>query len=346
MQAYGSDKLRRGNGEQWVLLSARSKGWLPRTPRSITSAERPGSAVLWEEQYFEVVSALPSGTGVRYVLEPWRDEHIMRTVERYDAAGEDAREAEHRADAARSRGRGAANLAGILLGHLPAAVQERLGSELGVIPTRLTLISLLIPPIAIAFILIEHVGRQLDRERPLPAIVLFLAGYFFIETALRLNIVLSQSRPIGSAAGYLAYAVFYAFSPNRRAWPPLVEKSKPPVRLEIDPAVAAHDAFSVREPLLTLLTPAEQQRAAERYGYDYRRTGPWTAWLILIGSTVGTVSSWIKYQDGGQISTLVSLVVAAGLAVEQVIRLNAFRTGPAGSVLGMLVRPLARKVVP
>lgn len=345
MQAYGADKLRRGNGEQWILLSPRSKGWLPRTPKSMTSAERPGSAVLWDEQHFEVVSAMPSGDGVRYVLEPWRDEHIMRTVDAYDAASELARDAEHRARIARTRGRGVATATGILAGHLPAAVQERLASELGVIATRLTILSLIPVPFAIAVILNEHVGRTVARETPLPAFVLFLTGYVFIESAIRLNIVLSQSRPIGSAAGYVAYAIFYALAPNRRSLPPLVETSKPSVVLEIDPDVEAHDAFRVREALLTLLTPAEQQRAAQRYGYDYRKTAPGTAWLILIASTIGSVSSWITFQESGRISSLVALVVAAALVVEQVIRLHAFRTGPAGSILGTLVRPLARKVV-
>jgi hypothetical protein len=48
MQAYGSDRVRPGDGEQFVLLSRIPKAWKPRVAKSLTSAEFPGTAVLWE----------------------------------------------------------------------------------------------------------------------------------------------------------------------------------------------------------------------------------------------------------------------------------------------------------
>ncbi|HEX7678562.1 MAG TPA: hypothetical protein VF713_10590, partial [Thermoanaerobaculia bacterium] len=97
MQAYGSDRVRPGDGEQFVLLSRIPKGWTPRAVKTLTSAEFPGTAVLWEERYFEVVDAeaLPQG-GVQYVLEPWLDMHVMRTTDRYDAESEAERLIEYR----------------------------------------------------------------------------------------------------------------------------------------------------------------------------------------------------------------------------------------------------------
>src|SRR5437868_10565469 len=97
MQAFGSDRVRSGDGEQIVLSSRLSKGWTPRVEKTLTSAEFPGTAVLWEEQYYEVVSAepLPQG-GVRYVLEPWRERHAMRLTDRYDADSEAHRVEENR----------------------------------------------------------------------------------------------------------------------------------------------------------------------------------------------------------------------------------------------------------
>ena len=56
MLTHGSDRARRV-GEKVILQSAISKGWTPRTPKTLTHAEFPGTAVLWEEQYFEVIEA-------------------------------------------------------------------------------------------------------------------------------------------------------------------------------------------------------------------------------------------------------------------------------------------------
>ena len=49
--------------------------------KTLTSAEFPGTAVLWEERYFEVVEARAGEGGVGYVLEPWQEMHVMRTIE-------------------------------------------------------------------------------------------------------------------------------------------------------------------------------------------------------------------------------------------------------------------------
>ena len=154
-----------------------------------------------------------------------------------------------------------------------------------------------------------------------------------------------SSRPIGSAAGFVVYAIFYLIAPNRRALPSPVDPPKPRAKLEVAADVARHDAYVIREPLLTLLTAGEQRIAAERFGYDYRRTAPLLAAVILFFCVIGVVSSWVSIREGGGPSAFVSLVVAGMLALEQIIRLNAFRRGPAGSVLAFFVRPFARKVI-
>src|SRR5258708_33347770 len=144
MQAYGSDRVRPGDGEQFVLLSRISKRWTPRAVKTLTSAEFPGTAVLWEERYFEVVDAeaLPQG-GVRYVLEPWQEMHVMRTTDRYDAESETERLNEYRAQLSREKKRKSAKALAIFVGHLPSIVQEEIGRELGILSTRLTIVSTL-----------------------------------------------------------------------------------------------------------------------------------------------------------------------------------------------------------
>src|SRR6266542_5469283 len=141
MTPYGSDRAR-VDGERIVLSSHLPKGWRPRVTKTLTSAEFPGTAVLWEEQYFEVIGAEPLPAGVRYTLEPWRDHHAMRVTARYDDDSEAVLAAEWRAAHARERKRKGAAWLAPLTGHLPAIVQERIGAELGVLPARLTLMSL------------------------------------------------------------------------------------------------------------------------------------------------------------------------------------------------------------
>src|ERR1700686_1967980 len=109
MQAYGSDRVRRGEGERIVLSSRAPKGWTARVEKTLTSAEFPGTAVLWEERYFEVLRAEPDAGGVRYILEPWRDRHAMRVTDRYDEESETLRIEELRKAHQREKHRKSAN---------------------------------------------------------------------------------------------------------------------------------------------------------------------------------------------------------------------------------------------
>src|SRR5438067_11237849 len=97
MQSYGSDRVTPDDDGQ-VTLACRlpKQNWLPRVPKTMTRSEHPGTAVLWEEQDFEVVDAeeLPQG-GCRYVLAPRKEEHIIRVSDRYDAESETHRLADY-----------------------------------------------------------------------------------------------------------------------------------------------------------------------------------------------------------------------------------------------------------
>ncbi|HUP48037.1 MAG TPA: hypothetical protein VNA04_04525, partial [Thermoanaerobaculia bacterium] len=268
-------------------------------------------------------------------------------VDAYDEASEVRRDEEYRAAVARTSGRRAANAGAILTGHLPAAVQERLGSELGILPARLTLVSLILPMLFVALAIQEHVRRVMTHEGPLPLWVILLAMYLLLESGVRLYLAMLQNRPCGSAAGWVVYTVFYLLSPSRRRLPPPLESSAPDrLRLDVTPDVVLQDAFTMREPLLTLLTPAEQRFFEERFGFNYRRSGPAVAVAILLFSTAGVVTSFMSLRGGGGLSPLLSLFAAGGVAAEQVVRLRALRRGPAGSVLGALVRPFTRKLMP
>jgi len=345
VRAFGSDRVS-SSGKRLIVVCPRPKGWVARVPKTYTSAEHPGTAVLWEDCYFEVVVEEISGESVRYVLEPWLEHNIMRVTDAYDEASELRREAEHRAAVKRAAGRRTANFLGVLTGHLPARVQEALGSELGILPTRLTFISLILPFLFEVWA-VNQMVRCYMTGTPISLWLLLLAGYIGAESALRLQIVLSQSRPIGSTVGFILYSLFYALAPRgiARVAPLKIDKRQALLGTPPPPDIELQDAIHVREPFLTLLSPPEQLLLAKRFGYDYRRQAFRIAWVILIISMAGVVSTVAKLRDSASVSLILSLILASIVALEQVQRLATLRRGPAGSVLAFLVRPFARKLL-
>ena len=337
MQAYGSDRLREADDGRLIVSSRLDKGWVPRTEKTLTSAEFPGTAILWENQYFEVVSSemLPAA-GVRYVLEPWREHHVMRVTENYDEASEARRLEEHRKRLLREKHRKTANALGIFTGHLPKIVQETLASDLGILPKRLTLLSTFFVLAVIVALVMTAVGYTLRRETiPLPLSIAII--YLSIENVIRWGVVWMVGQPIGSSIGTLAYILYWGIT--RRGVSPFASAKGSAVPItEAPPDVAARDAYAMREALITLLTPAEQAVVAQRFGYDYRRESRVVAIGILFFAVIGMATSWTT-------RNIIALGAALFLAVEQVIRLAAFPRGPAGSVLRVLVRPFVRKLL-
>ena len=337
MTPYGSDRVR-VDGERIVLSSRLPKGWTARVERTLTSAEFPGTAVLWEEQYFEVIVAEPLPQGVRYTLEPWQEHHAMRVTYRYDADSEAQLAAEWRAAHAREQKRQTAGALSLLTGQLPAIVQERIGSELGVLASRMTLISLILELVLLVLIL-SYIATELVNERAIPSWAIIVGGYLFLETAFRYLIVWTQSRPVGSTLGVLFYIAYWLVTGRVKEATPFTSLpghavpigDTPPERRDID-------ALTLREPFATLLPVADQWRLRERYGYDYRHLSAAVAGVILSFAILGMITSIISRSIG---SGLLALVVAA----EQIVRLGALRRGPAASVLGFLARPLLRKLL-
>lgn len=348
MLPYGGDRVRSAGGKI-LLHSAISKGWTPRREKAGVHAEFPGTAVLWDEQYFEVIRAdlLPQG-GVRYVLEPWRDDHVIRVFDRYDEDSEAKRLADFRTAAAQRKKSSAATFAYVIFGHFPQHVQDHLQNELGVTPPRMTIVSC-VPSLLLfgtcAWLAAD--ARLGMRPSPVPIVVWFLAYALLLESAVRFLTAMLQNRGIGSLFGMLGYIVFWYLTPNRKKWPSPFDPGRGHKLFTLPPTddIALRDKIEMRSTWMTLLTPAEQQQLAERYGYDYRKHAFGLTWLILVCSTFGAVSSAVKVADSGSISALSSLIVSGLVAIEQVRRLIALQRGPAGSFLGALVRPFMRDLL-
>lgn len=338
------------SGGKVILHSRISKGWTPRTAKTLTSAEFPGTAVYWDEQYYEVLTAdlLPAG-GIRYVLAEWSDAHAIRVFDPYNEESE-ARLAADFATASRQRRHSVtARFAAMLLGHAPSHVQMHLANELGLFPHRLTLWSI-VPVLAIAGAGVYiGVGAFMDNKPPpFPDWLIILMAFMLAESVFRFLVAMSQMRAMGSMLGTLVYIVFWLLHPNRQRFVSPFASAKGEGVMKIvsvapSPDVEQRDALEMRAPLLTLLTPAEQALLAERFGFDYRKHAYGITWALLICGALGVASMLPKASD--RLSALVSLVCASLVVLEQTMRLLAFKRGPAGSVFGALVRPFARDLL-
>ncbi|HEX6640736.1 MAG TPA: hypothetical protein VF215_06465, partial [Thermoanaerobaculia bacterium] len=235
--------------------------------------------------------------------------------------------------------------AGVFLGFLPASVQTHLENELGVRATRMTLLSCIPPLVLLGACALAAVNARMNHTAPLPFLVWPIVQLLTFESVIRFFVAMSQSRPMGSLLGVAGYAVYRALSPKRAQLPPVTSRGESVAFIEPTADVALRDSFNVKEPLLTLLTPAEQQLLAERFGFDHRRTGFAVAWVIFVAAALGAATSYIELSESGSFTSLLSMLIAAGVALEQALRLSRMRRDPVGSIFGTIVRPLVRNLL-
>ncbi|HEY2093185.1 MAG TPA: hypothetical protein VGJ81_14980 [Thermoanaerobaculia bacterium] len=333
MRAYGSDRLRIADDGK-IELSARlpKSGWTARTPQTLTRRPRPGTAVLWEDGCYEVVDILVLQQGVRYTLRRWPDAESMRVTTRYDEEAEAARASELRDAARRVKYRRVANFFAIFTGHLPGSVQQKLAHEVNVNAPRLTIASTVFEWAVVASIVFYCVSRVMAEE-PVPMALALFAGFLGLDGTIRFKIAFLDGRPSGSLFGMVVYAVYALFTGNKE--PKRSGEATPKLR-EFSAEEELMHSFHVREPLVTLLPPAEQGRIAERFDYDHRATATKMAIGILVVAFVGVIASISSH-------AWISLGVAIVLGVEQIVRIPQLGRRPVGSLLGIFARPLIRK---
>jgi len=166
--------------------------------------------VRWEDELWEVVAAgeLPEG-GARYDLASWDDQYAIRVLLPYDETSETGRETDAR-DLVRRRTAGWLTLLlAPAAGLLPGRVQERLGTELGIRATALTLASTVLPlavgSYALLMTLAAAFGAGVRLGGPAFAPLFPLLSYFMPESLLRFGVALAQDRPVGSLLGLPLY---------------------------------------------------------------------------------------------------------------------------------------------
>ena len=337
----GSDRVEERPGGRVRLSSRFPKGWTARRPAGPGVPLHPGTAVRWEDDLWEVLDAeeTPAG-GHAYDLAPWDGQQAIRVLSAYDEASEAARAADRRAGARR-----VVLLLAPVAGLLPGRVQERLGTELGIRPSTLSLSSILVPAAVGLFALVMTMAAGfapgLQTSGPDVGPLLPFAVYFFPESLIRFLVVMAQDRPIGSLLGVPLYVAGRA-----AGW--IAPPDGTPASAGRTPEDrATGDRFLMIEPLLSFLPAPDQLRLRERWGFSPTAWGKRTAWLLLVypGLTAPAHAWQLVAHDGGFRSFLL-LAVAAGLAIEQVRRLKALAKGqPAPSILGRLVAPFARPLL-
>lgn len=84
----GRDRLEPTTDGTVVLLSLRPKGWSGREEGGPRAPVRPGTAVRWDGDLWEVLRVEPrAGGGWRHVLGPWDERNLVRSVVEYGEAG-------------------------------------------------------------------------------------------------------------------------------------------------------------------------------------------------------------------------------------------------------------------
>jgi hypothetical protein len=107
------------------------------------------------------------------------------------------------------------------------------------------------------------------------------------------------------------------------------------------------DRFQMLEPMLSLLSASEQELLARRFDFEPVRWGRITTAVLLLVAGGNTAVSLMNLAAGSfGIADVLWLPIGGFLTLEQIRRWRRLKAGiPSGSVLGALVRPLAKPLL-
>lgn len=186
-----------------IRLPAPHPRFRPRLEEDMRRPGHPGTAVRMHGDLYEIAAAEKSGDEWVYRLEPWPEEHVIRSFVEW---GEDS-PGEFAAGLSEARIRGlkdfSAWAAQAVLGFLPAENQARISETRGMDPSRATfwsaaLESLASLPFAFRFLIETFAGGTAGAARSIPAWAGLLAAVALGDGLVRLVAVLSTREPIGS----------------------------------------------------------------------------------------------------------------------------------------------------
>ncbi len=342
LHAFGSDRLEPLGEGRVAIVCRQPKGWVARKVSGVAHrADHPGTAVFWNGAHWEVVAVeTRSAGGLTYVLAPWDDAHVFRVMDRYDEEAERERAEERRREAMARGHRGVLSLLAPLAGLLPEEDQLALDYRLGVPATRMTFLSAFLLLIFGTYCVVMLMASGLGGAAAgLPLWVLLLGDYLFIESFARLVVVMAQSRPIGSVLAFPWMVVKALRAPRR----PRAAREPD----ERERRIERERVYHALQPVLGLLSDGDQELLRGRFGFDAVSWGRTTARILAGIGLLFAGSAAVNLLAGARRpGELVWLLLGAALLAEQRSRLARLRAGrPAGSVLGRLVRTMARPLL-
>lgn len=316
-------------------------GWRPRRAATGTLGELAGTAVALDGELYEVTRAEPAarGTGWSYWLRPWDEQEPVRGLVSYGAE-EVAREAAARV--ARQRRQGASALlvvAAPVVGLLPAADQRRLEVDFGFPAARATLLGAVLA-LGTAFAVLvlglaQNVSPQPDAKFAWAADAVPAALYFAVESWVRLWSALQLGEPMGSLPVWLPVSVLRALRAPARVADARERRARREMWVE------------TLEPFLGLLDESTQEQLARSFPQLDAHRG--TRASILGAGAFAAVSllvAALHLATEPRLGDVLVLVVAGALGIEAWSRHLGWRRGQIrGSVIGLVLRPLARRLL-
>lgn len=181
------------------------RGWIERKPGSVSRPVFPGSAILFEDSYYEVFeigreSALPGR--VCYYLRRWEDHFALRTQFVYSIEECNRAVQQQKRD---SKDRFASIFIQCILplaGLIPAEDQRRIEKEYGIPGTRMTFWGTLLILFPSGFGTVMSMASSFGATFPGPSFLralILVSPYFLMESFVRLYSCLKLDEPIGSA---------------------------------------------------------------------------------------------------------------------------------------------------
>ncbi|MEM6457580.1 MAG: hypothetical protein AAF772_21005 [Acidobacteriota bacterium] len=210
-----------------VDLDFHPAGWRGRLEHPDGSLSTPGTAVLVDDAWYEMVEFRQHPESGRYhgYLQPWSDSETMRNIveltpERCEALTSQHDHQEERAERAQELERWAP-----LLGLLPMAEQLRMERDYGTPAVRNTIFSvpplLLLGGVGMLVAIAYHLGIRFGPLEPVAALLdhlQLLLIYLVTESLLRLAIAGYGRRPVGSLMVILPLAIHQLVTNQRSQW--------------------------------------------------------------------------------------------------------------------------------
>jgi hypothetical protein len=192
-----------GNPYRLRLETPVERNWRPRIEGDQIRSAHPGTALLFQDRYYEVMLCEPGEDGlIHYHLSPWRDDSLIRQAAELSAATSEQAAIDHREERQRHKRSTLLLVATPLLGLLPSRDQIRLEKEYGADPIFNTTISAILIGLPASVITWLGIAASIGSSFGSPAAgarqYTGLALYFLAESLIRGSSALTAGQPVGS----------------------------------------------------------------------------------------------------------------------------------------------------